>query len=205
MLTEHQALEPQISEQIMTLHHQKHHQVHTYIPNPVPLTQHKLTYPGLRQRPQRGSSLPRPSPHRQRRASPNLPAASNVSTSTLPTTPLTPPSKFHGGGHINHSLFWPSLCPATSPQADPASAPRLTEALSKRFGSIDRFKSELKAVLLGVQGSGWGWLVKDQEGGLELATTKDQDPVATLAGKKEAVVGVDMVCAPLACRLGMYG
>ncbi|KAI5779352.1 manganese superoxide dismutase [Geopyxis carbonaria] len=97
-------------------------------------------------------------------------------------------SKFHGGGHINHSLFWPSLCPASSSSASPDAAPELTAAICKNFGSMDAFKAELKALLLGIQGSGWGWLVKTQKGGLILETTRDQDPVT----KGEVVMGVDM-------------
>lgn len=39
--------------------------------------------------------------------------------------------KFNGGGHINHSLFWDNLTPATSPDADPKSAPELTAEINK--------------------------------------------------------------------------
>lgn len=45
-------------------------------------------------------------------------------------------------------------------------------------------------MLLGLKGSGWGWLVRDLEsGGLEIVTSKDQDVVP--AGKKP-LLGIDM-------------
>jgi Fe-Mn family superoxide dismutase len=44
--------------------------------------------------------------------------------------------------------------------------------------------------LLGLKGSGWGWLVQDIEcGNLEITTSKDQDIVP--AGKKP-LLGIDM-------------
>ncbi|CZS95711.1 probable Superoxide dismutase [Mn], mitochondrial [Rhynchosporium agropyri] len=97
---------------------------------------------------------------------------------------------FSAGGHINHTLFWENLVPASSPSASPSSAPKLTAALSSRFGSVSTFQDKFTAVLLGLKGSGWGWLVQDVESGaLEITTSKDQDIVP--AGKKP-LLGVDM-------------
>lgn len=99
-------------------------------------------------------------------------------------------SKFNGGGHINHSLFWKNLCPASEPAASPDAAPRLQEAIVKRWGSYDGFQEAFSKTMLGLQGSGWGWLVKDQStGALGIETTKDQDPVV---GRKVPIFGVDM-------------
>lgn len=42
--------------------------------------------------------------------------------------------------------------------------------------------------LLGIQGSGWGWLVKDGNV-LRIVTTKDQDPVV---GGEVPIFGIDM-------------
>ncbi|EGX93604.1 superoxide dismutase [Cordyceps militaris CM01] len=97
--------------------------------------------------------------------------------------------RFNGGGHINHSLFWENLAPAGSPDADlAAAAPQLAAALAKQWASVDAFKKAFAAALLGLQGSGWGWLVKDAHG-LRIITTKDQDPVV---GAEIPVFGVDM-------------
>jgi len=64
-------------------------------------------------------------------------------------------SKFNGGGHINHSLFWANLAPANFSQAELESAPKLTGAISAKYGSYDEFKDEFTGVLLGLQGSGF--------------------------------------------------
>lgn len=98
--------------------------------------------------------------------------------------------KFNGGGHINHSLFWTNLSPANKPAASPSAAPELKEAIEKRWGSYDAFKETFSKTLLGIQGSGWGWLVKDRNKDiLSIETTKDQDPVM---GDKIPIFGVDM-------------
>ncbi|KAH8882291.1 manganese superoxide dismutase precursor [Thozetella sp. PMI_491] len=96
--------------------------------------------------------------------------------------------KFNGGGHINHSLFWQNLSPASSADAQPAAAPGLVAEVEKTWGSLDQFRDTFSAALLGIQGSGWGWLVKEKTG-LRIITTKDQDP--PVAGEVP-IFGVDM-------------
>jgi superoxide dismutase len=96
--------------------------------------------------------------------------------------------KFNGGGHINHSLFWENLSPSSSPDSKPDSAPTLVAEISKTWGSLEAFQETFKKTLLGLQGSGWGWLVKDTQG-LRIVTTKDQDPVV---GGEVPIFGVDM-------------
>ncbi|TVY73240.1 Superoxide dismutase [Mn] [Lachnellula suecica] len=97
---------------------------------------------------------------------------------------------FNAGGHINHTLFWENLVPASSPSAQPTAAPKLVAAISSRWGSLEKFQEKFTATLLGLKGSGWGWLVQDTEtGNLELTTSKDQDIVP--AGKKP-ILGIDM-------------
>jgi len=96
--------------------------------------------------------------------------------------------KFNGGGHINHSLFWENLTPANSSEAKTDSAPTLVAAIDKTWGSVDSFKATFNKALLGLQGSGWGWLVKDSQG-LRIVTTKDQDPVVS---GEVPIFGVDM-------------
>ncbi|KAK3328051.1 Asp f 6-like protein [Cercophora scortea] len=102
---------------------------------------------------------------------------------------LQPLIKFNGGGHINHALFWENLVPSDSPDAKTEAAPSLTDEIAKTWGSFDSFKKAYSAALLSIQGSGWGWLVKDQAGRLRIVTTKDQDPVV---GGEVPIIGVDM-------------
>ena len=100
--------------------------------------------------------------------------------------------RFNGGGHINHSLFWRNLAPADSVETSLSVAPKLSEAITRTWGSEDAFKKSFSASLLVIQGSGWGWLVKfENEGGrLGIVTTKDQDPIV---GPGEIpIVGIDM-------------
>lgn len=95
---------------------------------------------------------------------------------------------FNGGGHINHSLFWENLTPAGSPDSRADAAPKLVAEITKTWGGLDQFKAAFSASLLGITGSGWGWLVKDDTTGLHIVTTKDQDPVT----KGVPIFGVDM-------------
>ncbi|KAK3308350.1 Manganese/iron superoxide dismutase [Chaetomium strumarium] len=99
--------------------------------------------------------------------------------------------KFNGGGHINHSLFWKNLAPTGSEETRPDAAKELVAAIEKTWGSFDSFKKAFSATLLSLQGSGWGWLVKEagNGGGLRIVTTKDQDPVV---GGDVPIFGVDM-------------
>ncbi|KAL4787449.1 Manganese/iron superoxide dismutase [Aspergillus varians] len=100
--------------------------------------------------------------------------------------------KFNGGGHINHSLFWENLAPYNSPSTDiSAVAPALKAAIEGQYGSVESFVKTFNATLLGIQGSGWGWLVAESAGGkgkLDIVTTKDQDPVTGAV----PVFGIDM-------------
>ena len=98
--------------------------------------------------------------------------------------------KFNAGGHINHTLFWENLAPPTSPQSKESAAPKLTAALAEKWGSVTAFKEKFSAKLLGIRGSGWGWLVYSLESGaLDLVTSKDQEPVSE--GFKP-LLGIDM-------------
>ncbi|KAF3940855.1 hypothetical protein ABW19_dt0206993 [Dactylella cylindrospora] len=96
---------------------------------------------------------------------------------------------FNGGGHINHSIFWKNLTPASSPDASTSAAPTLMVAIEEEFGSFADFQAKFNAALLGIQGSGWGWLVVKDGSKLGIVTTKDQDTVPQGAA---AIFGVDM-------------
>ncbi|KAK4131276.1 iron/manganese superoxide dismutase domain-containing protein [Trichocladium antarcticum] len=101
---------------------------------------------------------------------------------------VAPLLNFHGGGHINHSLFWENLAPASRDgggQPDGA----LKKAIDSDFGSFDTFRSQMNTALAGIQGSGWAWLVKDKASGtLGLVTRANQDPVS---GPCVPLLGID--------------
>ncbi|TIA25225.1 hypothetical protein D6C81_01932 [Aureobasidium pullulans] len=96
---------------------------------------------------------------------------------------------FNGGGHINHSLFWENLCAASESKV--TDAKQVIAEIKKQWGGIEEFKTAFGKMCLGIQGSGWGWLVKDEQygGRLAIVTTKDQDPVAV---GLTPLLGVDM-------------
>ena len=85
--------------------------------------------------------------------------------------------KFNGGGHINHSLFWKNLAPA-SKEGGKLEAGPLKDTIERDFGSLENLKKELNAKTAAVQGSGWGWLGWNQATKkLEVVTTANQDPL----------------------------
>jgi Fe-Mn family superoxide dismutase len=60
------------------------------------------------------------------------------------------------GGHILHSIFWTVLTPASKSGGKPVKT--LSEALTKEFGSFERFKKEFSQAATSVEGSGWAAL-----------------------------------------------
>ena len=77
---------------------------------------------------------------------------------------LQPLINFHGGGHLNHSLFWENLAPKSSGGGEPPSG-ALAKAIDDHFGSLEEMKKKFNAALAGIQGSGWAWLFKDTQTG----------------------------------------
>ncbi|THW32252.1 hypothetical protein D6D22_09721 [Aureobasidium pullulans] len=73
----------------------------------------------------------------------------------------------NGGGHINHSLFWENLCAASGSKV--TDAKQVVAEIEKQWGGIEEFKTAFGKMCLGIQGSGWGWLVKDEQYGGRLA------------------------------------
>ncbi|KAG5972173.1 Superoxide dismutase [Mn], mitochondrial, partial [Claviceps digitariae] len=118
----------------------------------------------------------------------NTCAAATASNDIAGQIALQNAIKFNGGGHINHSLFWENLAPATSAEASPQSAATLMAAIAHTWGSFEAFKTAFTKALLALQGSGWGWLVKEGTV-LRIVTTKDQDPVVS---GEVPILGIDM-------------
>ncbi|KAJ7734977.1 Manganese/iron superoxide dismutase [Mycena metata] len=85
--------------------------------------------------------------------------------------------KFNGGGHINHSLFWRNLAPASEGDGKLEDG-LLKSAIERDFGSVEEFKKSFNAKTAGIQGSGWGWLgYNSTTKKLEIITTANQDPL----------------------------
>lgn len=78
----------------------------------------------------------------------------------------------NAGGHYNHALFWQLLAPAGE-GGEPSAA--LSAAISRDFGSQERFQTSFAQAAGSVFGSGWTWLVLNPEGRLAIVTTPNQD------------------------------
>lgn len=89
----------------------------------------------------------------------------------------------HGGGHANHSFFWPLLGKSVV-----AAGPSY-EAIVKQFGSFEEFKKIFSTTAALLFGSGWTWLVKDGDR-LEILTTQNQDSPVSLG--KKPILGIDV-------------
>jgi Fe-Mn family superoxide dismutase len=76
----------------------------------------------------------------------------------------------NGGGHYNHSLFWPLLSPRGG---NPSGT--IADAINKAFGSFDAFKTQFSDAAAGRFGSGWAWLALDKSRKLVVTSTANQD------------------------------
>jgi Fe-Mn family superoxide dismutase len=76
----------------------------------------------------------------------------------------------NGGGHWNHSFFWETMTPGGSQPSG-----RVLDAINSTFGDVDAFKKKFAEAGVGQFGSGWVWLVATQGGGLQIASTPNQD------------------------------
>jgi Fe-Mn family superoxide dismutase len=68
----------------------------------------------------------------------------------------------------NHTFYWNGM----SPQGGTAS-PALAGAIDSAFGSMDAFKEKFSTSAATNFGSGWTWLVKNADGGLEIVNTSN--------------------------------
>lgn len=75
----------------------------------------------------------------------------------------------HGGGHVNHSLFWKILDPASVKDK------KLESEIITTYGTVDEFKKQFTDVATKVFGSGWAWLARDENNKLHLHGLPNQD------------------------------
>jgi len=115
-------------------------------------------------------------------------AAAEAKSDIAAAIALQPVINFHGGGHLNHSLFWENLAPKSQGGGgEPEGA--VKTAIESSYGSFSDFQTKFNGALAGIQGSGWAWLVKNNEtGNVEIKTYANQDPVV---GKYTPLLGID--------------
>src|SRR5699024_7898547 len=154
------ALEPVIDQKTMEIHHGKHHQ--TYVNN---LNNAVEGHEGLA-----GKSLEE--------------ILSNIDA--LPSSIQTA-VRNNGGGHLNHSLFWEVL---TAPKEENLPTGDLATAIDKKFGSFEGFQEEFTKAATGRFGSGWAWLVLNNENQLNITSTPNQDN--PIMQGETAILGLDV-------------
>ena len=151
------ALEPHIDAQTMTIHHDKHHQAYVDKLNAA-LDATEFA---------------------------DKPIEEIIADLDAIPEDKRGPVRNNGGGHLNHSLFWPTMSPdgGGAPDGD------LGAAIDAAFGSFDDFKENFEAAGVGQFGSGWAWLVLDG-GALAITSTANQDN--PLSAGKTPLLGNDV-------------
>jgi Fe-Mn family superoxide dismutase len=89
----------------------------------------------------------------------------------------------HGGGHFNHSFFWPMLRKETSYGG------AVADAVNSTFGGFDKFKEKFSNAAALLFGSGWAWMVWSNNE-LQIATTPNQDN--PISQGKTPILGIDV-------------
>ncbi len=135
------ALEPYFDAQTMEIHHTKHHQTYVDKLNAAIKDDAKLSQLSVDQLVRNLNEVPE-----------------SIRTAV----------RNHGGGHINHSFFWPTL------KKDVAAQGPVVDAINRQFGSFDSFKDNFSNSAALLFGSGWAWLALDGDK-LNIVTTPNQD------------------------------
>ena len=95
----------------------------------------------------------------------------------------------NGGGFYNHNLYWKVIAPGGSPNPEGT----LLDAINDSFGSVKNFQEVFVKAAVTRFGSGWAWLVL-QENGLAVSSTPNQDnplmDVAEVQGTP--ILGIDV-------------
>ena len=86
----------------------------------------------------------------------------------------------------NHTFFWSSMKPGGGGKASGA----LAAAIDKKWGSFDAFKEAFSKSAVGNFGSGWTWLVKKADGGVDIVNTSNAGTPVTGADKPLLTIDV---------------
>jgi Fe-Mn family superoxide dismutase len=92
----------------------------------------------------------------------------------------------NAGGVVNHNFFWQIM----GPHKGGAPRGRIADDIKAAFGAFDAFKEQLTKAATTRFGSGWGWLVRDGQGRLQILSTANQD--SPLMQGQQPVIGVDV-------------
>ena len=104
---------------------------------------------------------------------------------TLPAS-LQGAVRDHVGGHHNHSLFWEVM----SEDGGQLQTGKLADDINKAFGSFETFKELFIKAALTRFGSGWAWLVVNEQGELQVTSSLNQD--SPLMDNLIPILGLDV-------------
>ena len=154
------ALEPNIDQKTMEIHHDKHHGAYVNNLNKALESAPNLANKTLEELLANNLAI----------------VPDNIKTAV----------RNNGGGHANHSFFWPIL----SGQGGGAPSGAIANVIESNFGSFDGFKEKFAAAAGTRFGSGWAWLLKDGAGNFEITSTANQD--SPLMEGKTPILGLDV-------------
>ena len=92
----------------------------------------------------------------------------------------------NGGGYANHNLFWQVMSPAGGRLPRGA----LAAAIKRAFGGFPEFKTAFSLAAVNIFGSGWAWLIVDDNAALSISTTPNQD--SPLMAGKTPILALDV-------------
>jgi|SRR3989344_102373 len=92
----------------------------------------------------------------------------------------------HGGGHLNHSLFWQMITPN---KENKKFTGEIAKAIEKEFGTFENFKIKFIEAGMARFGSGWVWLISDNKR-LNIVSTPNQDN--PISEGKIPLLGIDL-------------
>jgi len=141
---DYNALEPHIDARTMGIHHGKHHQA--YVKN---LNAALEGHPELQ-----GKTV----------------AELIADLSAVPEN-IRQAVRNNGGGHANHSFFWPCM----SPKGGGEPTGTVADGIGASFGTFSAFQDAFKKAALTRFGSGWAWLCVGGAGKLVVTSTPNQD------------------------------
>jgi superoxide dismutase, Fe-Mn family len=157
---DYKALEPYIDQKTMEIHYTKHHQAYVDKLNAA-----VEKYPDLQGRP----------------IEELLMDLNNLKVDEADRTAI----RNHGGGHLNHSLFWKYLDPNNKKDD------LLVKEIVSSFGSAEDFKKQFSDSAAKVFGSGWTWLVRDNKNSKLLIQNLPNQDSPTMSGL-QPIFGLDV-------------
>lgn len=138
------ALEPYIDARTMEIHHSKHHQAYIDNLNSVLSAHREIAEMELVQIMSKLDTLKLDNPDRNK-------------------------IRNHGGGHLNHSLFWNIMDPKKEKDT------KLIDRITKKYKSLEEFKKKFTDMAIAHFGSGWMWLVETDQKDLDMYSLPNQD------------------------------